>query len=84
MLEDIINSIFIFSLLLGIILYHTMNFGLKEKTKHLTKFELTLEMYDFLLSEEGEQSTQAVASLCNSLGICLESDNIEEGPEQLK
>ncbi len=51
----------------------------KDLDKILKKMNRNDEVFDFLSSEAGQRSLEQVSSLCNELGIDMESDqNMEE------
>ncbi len=62
--------------------YFDIKKELKESDKAVEKSDRDCETYIFLFSEDGERSRIEVSSLCNQLGIKLESDN--EGEETLQ
>lgn len=79
-----IFALIILVFLICLVIYDHFDFKkeMRKNEKILKKYDRNSETFNFLISEEGEKARDQVESLCNQLGIVLESDQ-EEGDEML-
>ncbi len=54
------------------------NKSIRESKKRMRQYDLESEAYAFLMSDESDKADNTIASICNELGILLESDKDDE------
>ena len=69
-------------IIIFVIFVYVMDLDAKKSNdifdKILKKDMLDSETYEFLISEEADMMRNYISSLCNTMGIILESDNEED------
>ncbi len=83
LLIKVTATIIFIGVIINIYLRYILNRDSKQDRKQFYKLDLRLEMNDFLLSEEGTKSAHDVATLCNMLGIHMESDQEYDEPDEM-
>lgn len=72
-------------IMVGLTLYDSFQLKKLEKEHAIVsrQYQMVMEEYYFLISEEGQQAMLEVESLCNTLGIALDREEEEEEEDDL-